>query len=494
MASTTVREQQPPMLDSSRSKAFSRPSKKSSSGRAPNSHGASAITDSHPTEQPTPTLETSTADSGDSSSLPKFMRRSESSSSLFSVFKSMSLARRQRRDSSLSTRSTATAATVDIQSCRPGLSDDSRNTMYKQAEKSGSSMSLFATSLFVPKMRENRIRDQDQQPTKPNALERRRKLAAGFIRRAVTEQPQARRYPQDQGGPMAIENSYKNSDSASIASITSTTSSRLRSISQKFSTSKRSSGFSTASATDVSLTQKVKVKASSSLLHSTNRSQKTYVENPSASDELVRALYSVDDSSQMSQNRNHSSIQRSYPQSSQQQSVYMLPGINNSALYTPNTTSRNVSAGSSVSATSSSTISEFTDDASSVTTVNSSTSTSPALVSHSNNRKVSAVSNASSASPNSIRPVGGVCWIGEHGTALRAGRAWDYFGEDTDEEDDGDFYSLKAAALSGSIRSRTSNSETSKRFSNDGAASLRSSGQDWRFEIDEESTVRVLAI
>ncbi|KAK9361584.1 hypothetical protein V1504DRAFT_451262 [Lipomyces starkeyi] len=489
MVSTTVREQQPPMLDSSRSKAFSRPSKKSSSGRAPNSHGASAITDSHPTEQPT--LETSTADTGDSSSLPKSMRRSESSSSLFSIFKSMSLARRQRRDSSLSTRSTATAATVDIQSCRPGLSEDSRNTMYKQAEKSGSSMSLFATSLFVPKMRENRIRDQDQQPTKPNALERRRKLAAGFIRRAVTEQPQARRYPQDQGGPMALENSYKNGDSASI---TSTTSSRLRSISQKFSTSKHLSGFSTASATDVSLTQKVKVKASSSLLHSTNRSQKTYVENPSASDELVRALYSVDDSSQMSQNRNHSSIQRSYPQSSQQQSVYMLPGINNSALYTPNAASRKVSAGSSVSATSSSTTSEFTDDASSITTVNSSTSTSPALVSHSNNGKVSAVSNASSASPSSIRPLGGVCWIGEHGTALRAGRAWDYFGEDTDEEDDGDFYSLKAAALSGSIRSRTSNSETSKRFSNDGAASLRSSGQDWRFEIEEESTVRVLAI
>ncbi|KAK9330505.1 hypothetical protein V1520DRAFT_340328 [Lipomyces starkeyi] len=489
MASTTVREQQPPMLDSSRSKAFSRPSKTSSSGRAPNSHGASAITGSHPTEQTT--LGTSTADTGNSSSLPKSMRRSESSSSLFSVFKSMSMGRRQRRDSSLSTRSTATAATVDIQSCRPGLSDDSRDTMYKQAEKSGSSMSLFATSLFVPKMRENRIRDQDQQPTKPNALERRRKLAAGFIRRAVTEQPQARRYPQDQGGPMALENAYKNGDSASIASITSTTSSRLRSISQKFTTSKRSSGFSTASATDVSLTQKVKVKASSSLLYSTSRSQKTYVENPSASEELVRALYSVDDSSQMSQNRNHSSIQRSYPQSSQQQSVYMLPGINNSALYTPNTASRKVSAGSSVSATSSGTTSEFTDDASSITTVNSSTSTSPALVSHSNNRKVSAVSNASSAS---LRPVGGVCWIGEHGTALRAGRAWDYFGEDTDEEGDGDFYSLKAAALSGSIRSRTSNSETSKRFSNDGAASLRSSGQDWRFEIEEESTVTVLAI
>ncbi|KAK9390607.1 hypothetical protein V1515DRAFT_548828 [Lipomyces mesembrius] len=493
MASTTVRAQQPAMLDPSRSKAFSRPSKTSSSGRASNSHSASAITDSHPTQQPT--LGT-TAYTGDSSSLQKSMRRSESSSSLFSVFKSMStsMARRQRRDSSLSTRSTATNATAHSQSYRSGLPDDSRNTMYKQSEKSGSSMSLFATSLFAPKMRENRIRDQDQQPTKPDALERRRKLAAGFIRRAVTEQPQARGHTRDQGESMAPENPYKNGDSASIASITSTTSSRLRSISQKFSTSKRSSGFSTASATDVSLTQKVKVKASSSILHSTNRSQKTYGENPLGSDELVRALYSVDDSSQMSKNRNHRSIQRSYPQSSQQQSVYMPPGINNSALYTPNTASRKVSAGSSVSGTSSSTTSEFTDDASSITTVNSSTSTSPAFVSHSNNRKVSAVSSTSSASPSSIRPVGGVCWIGEHGTALRAGRAWDYFGEDTDEEDDGDFYSLKAAAFSGSIRSRTSNSETSKRFSNDGAASLRSSGQDWRFEIEEECTARVLAI
>ncbi|KAK9434159.1 hypothetical protein V1505DRAFT_337017 [Lipomyces doorenjongii] len=493
MASTTARAQQPVILDSSRPKTFSRPSKMSSSGRASNSHGASTITDSHTTQQPTGT---STAYTGDSSSLPKSMRRSESSSSLFSVFKSMSMSmgRRQRRDSSVSTSSTATDTTADSQLYCPGLPDDSRNKMYRQAENSGSSMSLFATSLFVPKIRETRIRDQDQQPTKPNALERRRKLAAGFIRRAVTEQPQGRRHTRDHEESVALENSYKTGDSASIASITSTTSSRLRSISQKFSTSKRSSGLSTASGTDVSLAQKVKMKASSSILHSTNRSQKTYGENPLGSDELVRALYSVDDSSQMSQYRNHSSIQRSYPQSSQQQSVYILPGINNSALYTPNTASRNVSGGSSVSATSSSTTSEFTDDASSITTVNSSTSTSPALVSHSNSRKVSGVSKASSASPSSIGPVGGVCWIGEHGTALRAGRTWDYFGEDTDEEDDGDFYSLKAAALSGSIRSRSSNSEASKRFSNDGAASLRSSGQDWRFEIEEECTVRVLAI
>ncbi|KAK9235704.1 hypothetical protein V1525DRAFT_409295 [Lipomyces kononenkoae] len=490
MASSTVRAPHQPCLDSSRTgKPSSRQSKMSSSSVMHNSHSPPATTELHNTQHPM--LETDASNSEIGSSVPNPMRRTESSSSLFSLFKSMSIGHRQRRDSSVSTRSTATTATVDRQSSRLGLPSDNRNTMYRHAEKSGSSMSLFASSLFVPKMRASQTRDPVQQPTKASGLERRRKLAAGLIRRAATDQPQAHGYPHDKGHPVAQENPYKNVESVSIASVASSTSSRLRSISQKFSSSKRSSGFSTVSATDGSLTQKIKAKASSSLLHNSSRLQKTYGQSPTESDELARALYNIDDSLQVTQNKSHSSIQRSYPRvSQQQQTAYMQ---NSGVVHTPNMSSRKISAGSSVSATSSSTTSEFVDDSSSITTINSGTSTSPVLGLRSN-RKVSGVSNKSSGSCNSIQPVGGVCWIGENGTALRAGRAWDSFGEDTDEDDDGGFYALKAAALSGSIRSRASNSETSKRFSNDGTASLRSSGQDWRFEREEETAGRVLVV
>ncbi|KAK9324804.1 hypothetical protein V1517DRAFT_316349 [Lipomyces orientalis] len=416
------------------------------------------------------------------------MRRSESSSSLFSVFKSMSISHRRRRDSSVSTRSTATTATVDSQSCRPELPDGGRSMMYRHVEKTGSSMSLF-----VPKLRAKQPREQDQQTTTPtHGLDRRRKLAAGFIRRAVTEQ-QPDRYRQGELDPETT--AIKNNDATSLASITNASSSRLRSISQKFSSSKHSSVSSATLATDGGLTHKVKAKASSSLLYSRSSSQKTYGENPSASSEVARALYSVDDLDNMSQNRKYSSSQRGHvPQSPRQLGVYMHPGINSGALRSTNTSSsRKVSGGSSISATSSTT-SGFADDTSSITTVNSSTSTSLERDSRLNDHKENAVSGASSGSSNSIHPVGGVCWIGERGTTRRAGRAWDYLVEDTDEENDSDCYSLKAAALSGSIRSRTSNSDCSKRRSNDTEASLRRSGQDFRCDAMEDNTVRILAV
>ncbi|KAK9367214.1 hypothetical protein V1509DRAFT_627332 [Lipomyces kononenkoae] len=475
-------------MASSDTKTSSKRSTTSSSGMMRNSHGPPSATESHTARHPS--LETETANSETSSSVPKSMRRTESSSSLFSLFKSMSIGHRPRRDSSVSTRSTATTVTLDRQPSRLGFAGDGHNTMYRHAEKTGSSMSLFTSSLFVPKMRENHTRDHGQQQTKSSGgLERRRKLAAGLIRRTVTDQQQTHRNPQDKRDHVPQENSDRNVENASI---TSSTTSRLRSISQKLSSSKPSSGFSAVSATDGGLAQKIKAKASSSLLHNSSRSQKTFDQNPTTSDEVVRALYSADDSFQMTQNKSHNSIsiQRSYPRPSQQESSYVH---NRAVVHAPNMYSRKISAGSSVSATSSTATSEFVDDSSSITTVNSGASTSHALHLPSN-RKVSGVSNSSSGSCNGIQPVGGVCWIGENGTALRAGRAWDSFGEDTDEEDEGGFYALKAAAFSGSIRSRTSYSDTSKRFSNDGTASLRSSGQDWRFEREEETAVRVLVV
>ncbi|KAJ8102974.1 hypothetical protein POJ06DRAFT_60250 [Lipomyces tetrasporus] len=485
----TTHIQHPAGPDPSHSRFSARFSKTSSSGkrdRVTSSSGASKIlADTHPS-----TFETSMADTGGVASSSNAMRRSESSSSLFSVFKSMSISHRRRRDSSVSTRSTATTATVDSQSCRPDLPDGARNMMYRHVEKTGSSMSLF-----VPKLRAKQAREQDQQSTTPtHGLERRRKLAAGFIRRAVTEQQQDHNR-QGQRDPLKVETASNKYDAESLASTTNTSSSRLRSISQKFSSSKHSSGFSAALATGEGLTQKVKAKASSSLLYSKNSSQKTYGENPSTSSEVVRALYSVDDLANMSQNRNYTTTQRGYlPQSPRQHSVYIQPGINSSAQCNTNTpSSRKVSGGSTISATSSTT-SGFADDTSSITTVNSSTSTSPVPGSRLNDPKENAVSGTSSASSNSIHPVGGVCWIGERGTTLRAGHAWDYFAEDTDEEDDRDVYSLKAAALSGSIRSRTSNSDCSKRRSNDTEASLRRSGQDFRFDTMDENTVRILAV
>ncbi|KAK9381393.1 uncharacterized protein V2V93DRAFT_369079 [Kockiozyma suomiensis] len=468
------------------------------------------------------------------------IRRSDSLSSLFSVFRSVSIGtsgRHPNRESGVSLRSTssgspnsATVATVlgSSSASRRGL-----NSFYAHGDRSSSSISLFSSKSRSKTESSDKPHDKgkkrqehkDQQSqSMSDLLQRRRHLASNIVRRATADQPS----PQKVYTPPSF--SEKDSDSISI---TSTASSRLRKFSQKF---KRGSGFSAMCAEPAASTlqpalasrdshpnqakKSLKVQPMSALRHMGSSSQlstrsKAY-NDENGSDELRRALYSVEDLTAMENpNTRQSPL---YPASSRNASYEASFRRPQQKTYSPllapaapQTVSldQTIRSVSDVSATSSNLTAAF-EDSSSV----SSSHTSPFSVSSNDKYQAhpaSMYSEKMTPSPvpaaNSPLPMtGGVCWIGENGIMGRTGFSLD----DSEEEDPLEYVSYprnarhlsnssmsalpQSRTLSGSIKSRTS--YDSKRYSNGsyGSSSMRSSGHDWRTDIAEEDTLRVLAM
>ncbi|KAK9468981.1 hypothetical protein V1512DRAFT_258353 [Lipomyces arxii] len=359
--------------------------------------------------------------------VPKTLSRSDSTSSLISVFKS--IGRRQRRPSNVSD----VAEVISNPPAAPPSRARHEEPMFKQIERTTSSVSLF-----MPKIRSQ----QDGSDLRSDALQRRRKLATGFIKRAFTDQQ-----------PSVQE---KDSDASSIKS----TSSRFRSFSHRF---RRTSVVEENDEDEeeddvvpVLVAPVVRRKASASRL----RGKKVYGDDPETSMQLFKALQSTDD---LSQSNFYASQRRPQPQ--------YWAGSSASLAQLVDSVDRKTSAGSSISNTSDVSTTEY---ASSVTTVDS----SPDFGSRSG---TSATVSGS-----------GVCWIGEGGSSTRAGRVWDLFNDESDDED-------RDAFVVPRLRSRTStvtldghrhtlSAETVVSIKS--VRSARSSGHDWRVELEKEN-VRV---
>ncbi|KAK7206629.1 hypothetical protein BZA70DRAFT_274738 [Myxozyma melibiosi] len=474
------------------------------------------------------------------------VRRSDSLSSLFSVFKSVSLSssssRRPNRESGLSVRSTSSnsSATVATVLGSSGSSRSNSGAFYQHSDKSTSSIAQLAVKTRSSKMESpsqqklTSDRSKKQTGSPSDMLQRRLNMASEVMKRASNDQQQSQQQPYE---PHVSQRSKpRDSDTASIAS---TASSRLRKFSQKF---RRGSGFSSMSMEPVAdspseeasssshkshskthAKKSVKVKPTSALRHIGSSSQlstksKSHDEEHSWNDDLLRALYSVEDLTMMDKQPNqlHTSASSynfrsaTYQSQTLPQRRYPVQRPNHtvSPAATPAQahTVRSVSDSSTASSYSAGTY----DDSGSV----SSSHTSPlstgsygARTRHSRSaslysEKVTTASPIQST-PAVAPPTGGVCWIGENGQLSRAG-----YDLDDDSDDEYLDYRIHSRRLfkpsmsalpqarppSGSIRSRASFDGNRYSGGSYGSSSMRSSGHDWRTDIEEEDTLRALAV
>ncbi|KAK9453969.1 hypothetical protein V1511DRAFT_512408 [Dipodascopsis uninucleata] len=163
-----------------------------------------------------------------SSSSSTSVRRSDSMQSLISAFKSVSLGRRAKRDSSLSMKSKASYPEIS----RPEYHErsSSSSALYHMSDGQTSSISLlmsrsrsrFGENYYPP----NHLPDEDLGPEDTDqiskervsfgkdGLQRRRKLASGFLRRATTDKNQSSSEKSSQSSKRKMSDSDKASKKA----------------------------------------------------------------------------------------------------------------------------------------------------------------------------------------------------------------------------------------------------------------------------------------